>query len=72
MFLEGQQWSDSTNDTSEIDVSDMQRYDPAIRKDRNVLQEETGGTTTMRITDIQKKMEGDGIWEALRRRAIHL
>lgn len=42
----------------------MQRYDPAIKKDRNIPQEDTGGVRTMTmmiIIDIQKGTEGDGI-----------
>lgn len=57
------------------DVSDMQRYDPAIKKDRNILKQDTGGVRTMTmmiIIDIQKGTEGDGIWESFRRQAIHL
>ncbi len=52
----------------------MQRYDPAVKKDRNILKEDTGGvrTMTMIIIDIQKGTEGDGIWESFRRQAIHL
>ncbi len=53
----------------------MQRYDPAIKKDINILKEDTRGVRTMTmktIIDIQKRTEGDGIWESLRRQAIHL